>query len=301
MKMLAVPLMIAGVGMASWIWATAWAGTPQGSALLAIGDGTVSKGDLNGRDLPLAKALEALPPTGGRINILPGSYEVSQCATVSIPNVTISGLGNSTQIVVKSQEGTVDFVLADENASGFCIEDCAFAWSPADGERALVACKGSNSRVQDCSFSLGESGKREGWASFITFGAKEGAIQGLWVTNDMFTLGDWCRGVRIERAVGVHVVGNRFEGQLGEPSQGVYVRDCNQQQYVGNSINAFGKRNGPHASYGILIDNVAGDMGHLEMAGNHLHTFFGTGTCAVKCVRTVYASITGNVVGRCQG
>jgi len=301
MKTVIVPLAIAFVSAASWVWAMAEPTMPERSALVSIGDGIVSIGNLNGRTLPLAKAIEALPPSGGRIEILPGNYEAARCAVVSIPNVTIGGSGNSTQISVKSGEGPVDFVLADENASGFVLEDCAFVWSPADGERALVACEGSNSRVQNCGFVLDKGGEREGWATFVAFGARERAIRGSWVAGNMFTLGDWCRAVRVERAVGVHVADNRFEGELGEPTEGVYVRNCNQQQYVGNSFNSFGKRNGPHASYGIFVDNTAGDMGHLEITGNHLHTFFGSGTCAVKCVRTIYATITGNVFGRCQG
>ena len=301
MKMLAVPLVIAAVSSISWMLVAAAATMPDGTAAVSIGDGVTSKGDFNGKVLPLAEALKALPPSGGRIEILPGTYEVESCAAVSVPNVAISGSGNSTRIAVRSSEGPVDFVLADKNASGFTLRDCAFVWSPGDGERALVALEGSNARVQNCTFGLANQAGRTAWASFVSFGGKESASRGLWATDNMLSPGDWSRGLRVERSVGIHVTGNRFEGKMGEPSQGVYVRNSNQQQYVGNSFNGFGKRNGPHASHGILIDNTGGDVGHLEITGNHFHTFFGSGTSAVKCVQTIYASITGNVFGRCQG
>ena len=60
----------------------------------------------------LQSALNALPATGGILNILSGTFTVNATLTRAIPNVTIEGIGNSTSF---SDNGVTPIFTAGGN------------------------------------------------------------------------------------------------------------------------------------------------------------------------------------------
>lgn len=273
----------------------------ESRGMITIGDGETSKGHLTGKVLPLAKAISALPASGGHIVILPGRYEVTSPVTLTNPNTTIAGSGPSTRIVVTTR-GSVGLLTVESSATRFTMRDCALQWHvPADGA-SLITVNATEARVENCVIDVVSTSKGPDWATCLDFrGQPKVSHRNVWVTDSQFNLGAWTRAVKTHLYREVFISGNSFNGNLSEPVQGVMTSSCNYHQVTGNTFLSYGQHDGPNPSIGLLVDNPGHDAFHGEITGNHFHTYFGTGSCALKLTRAYFTTVTGNVFGRVQG
>lgn len=87
---------------------------PKGAAnccTVTVGDGVASVGDYS----DIQKAIDSLPPAGGRVCILPGTYNLQRPVEIKRNNLTVSGCGSQTHIIAK--EGECAFIVREENGN----------------------------------------------------------------------------------------------------------------------------------------------------------------------------------------
>ncbi len=89
---------------------------PKGAAnccTVTVGDGVASVGDYS----DIQKAIDSLPLEGGRVCILPGTYNLQQPVEIKRDNLTVSGCGSQTHIIAK-RKGECAFIVREENENG---------------------------------------------------------------------------------------------------------------------------------------------------------------------------------------
>ncbi|MFC1734841.1 right-handed parallel beta-helix repeat-containing protein [Candidatus Hydrogenedentota bacterium] len=259
--------------------------------------------DMKHEPLDLQSMIDKLPDNGGLIDLPAGVFEVKSPARLDKPNVTISGVGNATKIVVRPSGGRVDFVEVLGRGDGFKIENCAFEWHSGKNASDMIVTRCAQIRVSDCQFVAISNEDRTEMGSFLHQKKREqkGFNKGLWVTGCSFELERYMNGVHLEVMREVYFAQNKVDANMSGPVYGLWCQGVNYVQITGNSFTSFSKRNTPMDSAGVFIDNPGHDLGHLEITGNHFHTFFGEGTCAIRMNMQIYGTISGNVFGRVQG
>ncbi|MFC1735764.1 hypothetical protein ACFL1X_06580, partial [Candidatus Hydrogenedentota bacterium] len=252
------------------------------------------------KSIDLKNLLSSVSAEGGVIELPAGVHEVNEPLVLDVPNVTIKG--NGTRLIVKSSGAQADFLQATPNVSNLNITDISFEWHRAKSSD-LIQTAGADIRLTNCDFRVKSSDDLKKWGAFFhQVGGESRKLQrGIWVSNCRFELGPYVIGVHLAKVRSVYFSGNLFNGGLSGPCRGIWCQGENYLQITGNSFTDFSYRNLPDPVEAVFIDNPWGDLGHLEITGNHFHTIFGENSCAIRLKRHVYGTISGNVFGRVQG
>lgn len=240
---------------------------------LSVGDGVSSVGAFS----DIQAAVDALPPQGGRVCVLPGDYRPRATVLIRRDGVIVSGCGQQTRIIAPGAEPA----FRVEGARLVALESLTIAARSARG--AVFVISSRQVRVSDCGLLNAGDRQAESAAILVTSSA-EITLR----ANQVQAGGGWACSLQARRAL---LEGNSLSG-------GVWVRDSSGAVAIGE--NTIGPGEGP----GVALGGLAADDGRderetgivgVEIWANTIRGMTGSGVSTVA--RRTDADSLGNIEG----